>query len=468
MPGCRVWAGGQWIQDPDRSWRDPGFAAAPRDDDPVVCVSWDDAHAYAEWLAAESGKRYRLPSEAEWEYVARGGTSYPRFWGENDSREDLVLSLACDYANVYDASAVDALGLPGPNARCSDRAPTLAPAGQYKPNAFGVHDIIGNAREWVMDCYTASYAGRPQDARAWTWQGGCELKGVRGGSFASRPRDARAPRAIGSARVAAPVRPRLPRRARLLGTPGRRTRDSIRCTASRRRHRLGSTQGSSRTGGPGHGHGIPSSYSFLRCLAADCADGVRGRSVRRTGLRARTISRREFHAAAPVRAADRPDAIGEGPADTLRYWNDIAVNASGLDHTPLAAGEARVFGEQLGPGRASRAMAIVHIAMFDAVNAIHGGYRSYTGLPRVSGRISVEAAIAQAARDTLVAVFPSQRASFDRLLREEWTVRRTADRLALARGIALGKLAAFRILSMRRNDGGNAAGSADGQRLHSR
>jgi len=200
VPGCRVWAGKQWIQDRDRSWRDPGFAAAPRDDDPVVCVSWDDARAYAEWLAAESGKRYRLPSEAEWEYVARGGTSYPRFWGERDSREDLVLSLACDYANVYDASAVDALGLPGPNARCSDRAPMLAPTGQYKPNAFGVHDIIGNAREWVMDCYTASYAGRPQDARAWTWQGGCELKGVRGGSFASRPRDARAP-----ARSAAPA-----------------------------------------------------------------------------------------------------------------------------------------------------------------------------------------------------------------------------------------------------------------------
>jgi formylglycine-generating enzyme required for sulfatase activity len=200
VPGCRVWAGGQWIQDVDRGWRDPGFATAPRDDDPVVCVSWDDARAYAEWLSAESGKRYRLPSEAEWEYVARGGTSYPRFWGERDSREDLVLSLACDYANVYDASAVEALGLPGPNARCSDGAATLAPTGRYKPNAFGVHDIIGNAREWVMDCFTASYLGRPQDARAWTWQGGCELKGVRGGSFASRPRDARAP-----ARGAAPA-----------------------------------------------------------------------------------------------------------------------------------------------------------------------------------------------------------------------------------------------------------------------
>jgi formylglycine-generating enzyme required for sulfatase activity len=200
VPGCRVWSGGQWIQDPDRSWRDPGFAAPPRDDEPVVCVSWDDARAYAEWLSSESGKRYRLPSEAEWEYVARGGTSYPRYWSERDSREDVVLSLACEYANVYDASAVEALGLPWPNARCSDGAPVLAPAGRYKPNAFGVHDIIGNAREWVMDCYTASYAGRPQDARAWTWQGGCELKGVRGGSFVSRPRDARAP-----ARAAAPA-----------------------------------------------------------------------------------------------------------------------------------------------------------------------------------------------------------------------------------------------------------------------
>jgi len=192
-PGCRVWLGGQWVQERDRSWSDPGFAQPPRVDEPVVCVNWDDARAYAEWLSQQSGKRYRLPSEAEWEYVARAGTSFPRFWGEQDSREDLTLSLACDYANVYDASAVDVLGLPWPNARCNDRATTLAPVAQYKPNAFGVHDIIGNAREWVMDCFTASYLGRPNDLRAWTWQGGCERKSVRGGSWASRPREARAP-----------------------------------------------------------------------------------------------------------------------------------------------------------------------------------------------------------------------------------------------------------------------------------
>lgn len=193
VPGCRVWQGGQWMQDRDRSWRDPGFAGPPRDDEPVVCVNWDDARAYAAWLASQSGKRYRLPSEAEWEYAARGGTSFARYWGEHDSREDVALSLACDHANVYDVSAIDAHGFPWPNARCNDRAPGLAPVGGYKPNAFGVHDIIGNVREWVMDCYTASYAGRPRDARAWTWQGGCVRKSVRGGSWISRPRDARAP-----------------------------------------------------------------------------------------------------------------------------------------------------------------------------------------------------------------------------------------------------------------------------------
>jgi len=191
--GCRVWLGGGWVEERDRGWRDPGFPQPLRDDDPVVCVSWEDARAYADWLSQQSGKRYRLPSEAEWEYAARGGTSFPRYWGEHDSREDVALSLACDHANVYDASAVEALRLPWPNARCNDRAPLVAPAAQYRPNAFGMFDIIGNVREWVMDCYTASYLGRPEDARAWTWQGGCERRSVRGGSWASRPRDARAP-----------------------------------------------------------------------------------------------------------------------------------------------------------------------------------------------------------------------------------------------------------------------------------
>src|SRR5467141_3940390 len=92
--------------------------------------------------------------------------------------------------------------------------------------------------------------------------------------------------------------------------------------------------------------------------------------------------------------------------DSLHRWNVIAINASGLDHTPVAPGENRVFGEQFGPGRSSRAMAIVHIAIFDAVNAIVGGYNSYTGVPPAPRDTSRQAAIAQAAHDTLVTLYP--------------------------------------------------------------
>jgi len=142
-----------------------------------------------------------------------------------------------------------------------------------------------------------------------------------------------------------------------------------------------------------------------------------------------------------------------GPAaDTLRYWNQIAVNASGLDHTPLQPGETRKFGEQLGPGRAARAMAIVHIAMFDAVNSILGGYRSYTGVRSAPRTASLDAAIAYAAHDTLVAVFPSQAPSFGQLLAEDLVQAQASDAQAKTDGIAAGKRAAAEILAMRAND----------------
>src|SRR2546430_6492817 len=102
--------------------------------------------------------------------------------------------------------------------------------------------------------------------------------------------------------------------------------------------------------------------------------------------------------------------------DSLHRWNQIAINASGLDHTPVALGETRVFGEQLGPARASRAMAIVHIAMFDAVNAITGGYESYTSVKSNGGAVSLDAAISQAGHDNLVALIPSQAPAFDGFL----------------------------------------------------
>jgi hypothetical protein len=137
--------------------------------------------------------------------------------------------------------------------------------------------------------------------------------------------------------------------------------------------------------------------------------------------------------------------------DVLHHWNAVAVDASGLDHTPVAPGEDRVFGEQLGPGRSSRAMAIVHIAMFEAVNAIAGGYRSYLGLRPAPFGTSFEAAVATAAHDTLVELYPSQAQSFDQELRAELAA--IGDRRARALGRALGQRAAVAILAMRANDG---------------
>ena len=162
---------------------------------------------------------------------------------------------------------------------------------------------------------------------------------------------------------------------------------------------------------------------------------------------ARTDSSPGIASIAPVRR-------GSSAADTLRYWNAVAVNASGLDHTPLTSGEARVFGEQLGPGRSSRAMAIVHIAMFDAANSILGGYRSYTGIRRAPPGASVDAALAWAARDTLAAMFPSQTATFDEVLQEDLSRLRFRERRSLGDGMEAGRRAARAILLMRRQDGG--------------
>src|SRR5881394_3665979 len=137
--------------------------------------------------------------------------------------------------------------------------------------------------------------------------------------------------------------------------------------------------------------------------------------------------------------------------DSLHRWNVIAINASGLDHTPVAPGENRVFGEQLGPGRASRAMAIVHIAMFDALDAVVGDYTSYTGTQVAHVPVSVDAAISQAARDTLAALFPSQTPTFNAYLAEDLAAITNAQQKA--NGIDLGRRTAAALLTMRVNDG---------------
>src|SRR5437016_724800 len=132
--------------------------------------------------------------------------------------------------------------------------------------------------------------------------------------------------------------------------------------------------------------------------------------------------------------------------DSIHRWNAIAINASGLDHTPVQPGENRTFGHQLGPTRASRAMAIVHVAIFDAVNAIDGRFESYTGIPAAPPDTSMKLAIAQAARDTLSALYPSQTPTFDQKLQED--IDAVQDSIAKQNGIAVGQQAARAILEM--------------------
>lgn len=139
-----------------------------------------------------------------------------------------------------------------------------------------------------------------------------------------------------------------------------------------------------------------------------------------------------------------------GAADPIAFWNQIAVDASGLDHTPVAAGDSRIFGEQLGPVRAARAIAIVHIAIFDSVNGIFGGYKSYTNIAPAKNA-SLTAAVAQASRDTLVALFPSQQAAFDQALQNQLNL--VPAGAAKTDGIDLGHRAATAILALRANDG---------------
>jgi hypothetical protein len=147
----------------------------------------------------------------------------------------------------------------------------------------------------------------------------------------------------------------------------------------------------------------------------------------------------------------RTTIVPRNGLDSVHRWNRIAVDASGVDHTPVAPGEARVFGEQLGPGRASRAIAIVHIAIFDSVNAILGGYQSYSGIQQVKPRVSLDAAVAQSAHDTLVAMFPSQAPTFDSFLAND--LAKIFNKVERANGVSLGQRAATAILALRNNDG---------------
>jgi formylglycine-generating enzyme len=180
--GCRLLddAAGRYVDDRARGWLNPPRPAVPRDDHPVTCVSFADATAYAQWLARKTGKPYRLPGEAEWEYAARAGAATLRPWGDEPA-------LGCSEANGYDLGAADLLRLGTAAAACRDGYTDLAPVGSLRANAFGLGDLLGNVAEWTQDCATDSYVGRPEDTRPWVWVGGCTRRIVRGGGWNSPP-----------------------------------------------------------------------------------------------------------------------------------------------------------------------------------------------------------------------------------------------------------------------------------------
>jgi formylglycine-generating enzyme required for sulfatase activity len=142
---CYTIESGQVEERVGRSFRNPGFVQ--ENNHPAVCVNWDDAKAYVAWLTKKTGKNYRLPSESEWEYAARAGTTTPFWWGT---------SIITDQAN-YDGSTVYAGGIKGEN-----REKTVA-ADDFKPNAWGLYQVHGNAFEWVEDCWNDSYTNAPAD-----------------------------------------------------------------------------------------------------------------------------------------------------------------------------------------------------------------------------------------------------------------------------------------------------------------
>ena len=121
------------------------------DDQPVVEVSWQDAVAFAEWLSERSGERFRLPTEAEWEYAVRARTATARYWGEDPA-------AACAYANVRDETSQRRLHFTGVHA-CDDGFAVTAPVGRFRPNDFGLHDLLGNVWEWTCSEYNEAYGG---------------------------------------------------------------------------------------------------------------------------------------------------------------------------------------------------------------------------------------------------------------------------------------------------------------------
>ncbi|WP_460020109.1 formylglycine-generating enzyme family protein [Magnetospira thiophila] len=176
-----------WKQEASKNWRSPGFSQS--DNEPVVCVNWDDAKAFAQWLSRKTGQKYRLLSESEWEYAARAGTQTMRYWGDDWENEQ-----GCRYGNMSDIVHAKELAFPQDKKNffmCRDGETYTARVGKYQANAFGLHDMIGNVMEWTEDCWNETYRGVPTNGKADT-TGDCSLRVNRGGSWSYIPGSDRA------------------------------------------------------------------------------------------------------------------------------------------------------------------------------------------------------------------------------------------------------------------------------------
>nr|VFJ59088.1 MAG: Formylglycine-generating enzyme, required for sulfatase activity, contains SUMF1/FGE domain [Candidatus Kentron sp. FW] len=145
---------------------------------PVINITWQDANGYADWLSDHTGRQYRLPTEAEWEYAARAGNSSRYFWGDEEN--------PCAYANGYDKSGHGSHNYPWPHLSCDDEWENTAPVmGRRLANKFGLFDMSGNVWEWTKDCWHANYRGAPTDGSAWEKDnhGNCFRRVIRGGSW---------------------------------------------------------------------------------------------------------------------------------------------------------------------------------------------------------------------------------------------------------------------------------------------
>ncbi len=173
--GCDVYDG-TWRHQASASWNAPGFSQSPLN--PVTCVSWDDAAAYAAWLAVKTGHHYRLPSAAEWEYAARANKDHDTPWQRS-------ADAACKSANVADRSAL-ARFLGWTVFPCDDGYTFTAPVGTYTANALGLYDMLGNVFQWTQDCWHPDYVGASADGRARTHTH-CSQHELRGGSWFTNP-----------------------------------------------------------------------------------------------------------------------------------------------------------------------------------------------------------------------------------------------------------------------------------------